>query len=134
VDTRTEAGTRALFGGENPAAVLYLTQSFIESNPNTVQALVDALYKALQWMKSASAEEIATVVPENYLLGDKALYVTALDHSKSSYSQTGMIDADGMRSTNEMLVRFEPELKEAKVDLSKTFDPGFVKRAAGMTN
>jgi NitT/TauT family transport system substrate-binding protein len=50
VDTRTEAGTRALFGGENPAAVLYLKQSFIEANPNTVQALVDALYKALQWM------------------------------------------------------------------------------------
>src|SRR5438105_14134328 len=29
VDTRTEEGTRALFGGENPAAVLYLKQSFI---------------------------------------------------------------------------------------------------------
>jgi NitT/TauT family transport system substrate-binding protein len=45
-----------------------------------------------------------------------------------------MIDADGMRSTNEMLVRFEPELKDAKVDLSKTFDPRFVQRAAGMTH
>jgi NitT/TauT family transport system substrate-binding protein len=134
VDTRTEAGTRALFGGENPAAVLYLKQSFIEANPNTVQVLVDSLYKALQWMKGASAEDIAAVMPENYLLGDKALYVAALDHSKSSYSQTGMIDPEGMRSTSEMLVQFEPELRDAKVDLSKTFDPRFVKRAAGMTN
>jgi NitT/TauT family transport system substrate-binding protein len=45
-----------------------------------------------------------------------------------------MIDADGMRSTSDMLVRFEPELKDAKVDLSKTFDPRFVQRAAGMTH
>jgi NitT/TauT family transport system substrate-binding protein len=45
-----------------------------------------------------------------------------------------MMDADGMRSTNEMLVRFEPELKAAKVDLAKTFDPRFVQRAAGMTH
>jgi NitT/TauT family transport system substrate-binding protein len=131
VDTRTEEGTRALFGGENPAAVLYTKEGFIQANPNTTQALVDALYKALQWMKSA---DIAAIVPENYLLGDKALYIAALEHSKPSYSQTGMIDADGMRSTNEMLVRFEPELKEAKVDLAKTFDPRFVQRAAGMTH
>ncbi|GAC1335596.1 MAG: ABC transporter substrate-binding protein [Beijerinckiaceae bacterium] len=130
VDTRTEEGTRALFGGSNPAAVLYVKQSFIAANPNTVQALVDALYKTLQWMKGASAEEIAGIVPENYLLGDKSLYVAALDHSKPSYSQTGIIDPDGMRSTNEMLVKFEPELKDAKVDLAKTFDPRFVKHAA----
>ena len=134
VDTRTEEGTRALFGGENPAAVLYTKESFIQANPQTTQALVDALYKALQWMKTASAAEIAAIVPENYLLGDKALYIAALEHSKPSYSQTGMIDADGMRSTNEMLVRFEPELKDAKVDLAKTFDPRFVQRAAGMTH
>ena len=114
--------------------MLYLKQSFIEANPNTVQALVDALYKALQWMKSASAADIAAIVPENYLLGDKALYIAALEHSKPSYSQTGMIDADGMRSTNDMLVRFESELKAAKVDLAKTFDPRFVQRAAGMTH
>jgi NitT/TauT family transport system substrate-binding protein len=134
VDTRTEAGTRALFGGENPAAVLYLKQSFIDANPNTVQALVDALYKTLQWMKGASAEEIAAIMPENYLLGDKSLYIAALDHSKASYSQTGMIEADAMRSASNMLVRFEPELKDAKVDLTKTFDPRFVQRAAGMTH
>jgi hypothetical protein len=33
-----------------------------------------------------------------------------------------------------MLVQFEPELKEAKVDLTKTFDSRFVQRAAGMTH
>ena len=31
-----------------------------------------------------------------------------------------------------MLVAFDPELKEAKVDLAKTFDDRFVKKAAGM--
>src|SRR6266700_2508631 len=33
-DTRTEEGTRAIFGGSNPAAVLYLRQDFIDKNPN----------------------------------------------------------------------------------------------------
>ena len=32
-DTRTEEGTRAIFGGSNPAAVLYAKQDFIDAQP-----------------------------------------------------------------------------------------------------
>src|SRR3954468_21139355 len=53
IDTRTESGTRALFGGSNPAAVLYTTQDFNEKNPNTTQRLVNAFMKALKWIESA---------------------------------------------------------------------------------
>ena len=42
IDTRTEVGTRALFGGSNPAACIYFKNDFIAANPNTVQAVVDA--------------------------------------------------------------------------------------------
>src|SRR5438309_2868423 len=39
-DTRTEAGTKAVFGSaEMPAASLYAPISFVQKNPNTVQAL-----------------------------------------------------------------------------------------------
>src|SRR5919204_1524402 len=49
-DTRSEEGTRAIFGGSNPAAVLYVKQDFIDKNPATAQALVNAFYKTLQWL------------------------------------------------------------------------------------
>ena len=130
IDTRTEEGTRALFGGSNPAAVLYMRKSFIDANPNTVQALTKAFYKTLQWLKSASAEDIAATVPEEYLLGDKSLYMLAATKSKPSYSLTGVLDPAGMQSTNDMLTKFDPELKDAKVDLATTFDGRFVAKAA----
>ncbi|RFB75042.1 ABC transporter substrate-binding protein [Methylovirgula sp. 4M-Z18] len=130
IDTRTEAGTRALFGGENPAAVLYLKKDFIDKNPNTTQALVNALYKALKWIQTASPEEIANTVPEEYLLGDKALYEQAVQNSKASYSITGLIDPAGMKSTNDMLVKFDDTMKDTHVDLSKTFVDTFAKKAA----
>ena len=129
-DTRTEAGTRDLFGGSNPAAVIYAKKSFMDANPNTMQAVVNAEYKALQWMKAATPEEVAAVVPEEYLLGDKKLYMAAFEHSRAAYSLTGMIDPAGMKSASDMLTRFDPELKDAKVDLSTTFDPRFAKKAA----
>jgi NitT/TauT family transport system substrate-binding protein len=129
-DSRTEEGTRTLFGGSNPAAVLYLKHDFAEKYPNTVQALVNAFYKTLKWMHAATPEQIAATVPEEYFLGDKELYLSALKANKAVYSITGVIPPEGMKSAADMLFAFDEELKGAKVELTKTFDDRFVKRAA----
>ncbi len=130
IDTRTEEGTRALFGGSNPAAVLYTKQDFIEKNPRTTQALVNTFYKTLQWLKTATPEDIAAAVPPEYLLGDKDLYMLAAKNSKPSYSVSGIIDPAAMKSVADMLMKFDDEMKDAKFDLAKTFDDRFVKKAA----
>src|SRR5437867_4307282 len=44
-DSRTEEGTRAIFGGSNPGAVLYVRHDFIDKNPVTLQALANAFFK-----------------------------------------------------------------------------------------
>ena len=129
-DSRTEEGTRAIFGGSNPAAVLYVRQDFIDKNPATVQALVNAFYKTLQWLDKATPEDIAATVPEDYFLGDKALYLAAVRANKPVYSRTGVIPAAGMKSAADMLLAFDDELKGANVDLAKTFDGRFVAKAA----
>jgi NitT/TauT family transport system substrate-binding protein len=131
-DSRSEEGTRAIFGGSNPAAVLYTKQDFITRNPNTVQALATAFYKTLKWLERATPEQITATVPEEYWLGDKALYTAAVKASKPAYSVTGVIPAAGMQSASDMLVAFDDELKNAKLDLAKTFDDRFVKKAAGL--
>ena len=130
-DSRTEEGTRAIFGGSNPAAVLYLKHQFAQSNPNTVQALVNAFYKTLKWLEKATPDEIAATVPEEYFLGDKALYLAAVKANKQVYSLTGLVAPAGMQSSADMLTAFDPELKAAKIDLSRTFEDRFVRKAAG---
>ena len=130
-DSRTEEGTRAIFGGSNPAAVLYLKHQFTQSNPNTVEALVNAFYKTLKWLEKATPDAIAATVPEEYFLGDKALYLAAVKANKQVYSLTGLVAPAGMQSSADMLTAFDPELKAAKVDLSRTFEDRFVRKAAG---
>ena len=87
VDTRTEAGTRALFGASNPAATLYLKSEFIEKNPVTTQRLTNAMMQALKWINAATPEQIADAVPAEFTLGDKPLYIKAVAASKESYSR-----------------------------------------------
>lgn len=131
VDTRTEAGTRAVFGGTNPAAVLYVKTEFAKANPKTVQALVDAFARTLKWIEKATPEEIAATVPEDYWLGDKALYLRAVKASMPTYSRTGLVPKEGMESTLRFLEATEPAaFKGAKIDLSRTFDPSFVEKTA----
>jgi len=131
-DTRTEAGTRAIFGGANPAAVVYMRNDFIERHPNTTQAIVNAFHKALRWIATASPDDIAKSVPETYYLGDRELYVRAVKASLETYSRDGIIRLDGMKSALGMLKEFDDELKNVRdEDLPRTFVERFARKAGG---
>jgi NitT/TauT family transport system substrate-binding protein len=124
-DTRTEEGSKAIFGGNSTAAVLYTTPEFVERNPATTQRLVNALHKALKWINQASGEDIASAVPEDYYLSDRSLYVEAVKASLPTYSRDGIITEASMKAAQELL-SFDPEVSAAKVDLAKTFDGRFI--------
>jgi NitT/TauT family transport system substrate-binding protein len=128
-DTRFPRVNYEIFGGTNPAAVLYSKQEFIAANPNTMQALVNAFYKTLKWIATATTDEIVDTIPAEYFLGDRAIYVRALKANLLVYSKTGIITRQGMNSALNMLATFDADLKGAKVDLSKTFDDRFIRRA-----
>ncbi|WP_439572856.1 ABC transporter substrate-binding protein [Phreatobacter sp.] len=131
IDTRTEAGTKALFGATNPAACLYLRQDFIEKNPNTTQAAVNGLYKALRWIDKATPAQIADAVPEQYHLGDKALYMRAVQSSKEAYSKTGVMAQDGMNAVFAMLKALDKDMQTVPADVvGKSFEGRFAQRAA----
>ncbi|MGL5114649.1 MAG: ABC transporter substrate-binding protein [Beijerinckiaceae bacterium] len=131
IDTRTEAGTRALFGGSNPAACVYIKNDFIQANPNTVQAVVNAHFKALLWIGQATPDQIADSVPPEFHLGDRALYLAAVAKSKEAYSKTGVFASDGMKSVYDMLKALDAEMATANVDPAITFVSRFVEKAAG---
>ncbi|YBV94192.1 ABC transporter substrate-binding protein (plasmid) [Phyllobacteriaceae bacterium JZ32] len=126
IDTRTQEGTRALFGGSNPAAVLYVKKEFADENPNTSRALVRAFIKSLKWIHAASPDEIADTVPAEYLLGDRSLYLQAVKNSMPTYSLDGVLTMEGMQSVLDTLKTLDPQFANADVDLAATFDGRFV--------
>lgn len=133
-DSRSKEGNDAIFGGQNPAAVLYLKSDFVAANPVTTQKLTNAFYKALRWLQAATPEDVAAVVPQEYLLGDRQLYIAAVKASEPTYSVDGVIPESGMKNALEMLAEFDPELRKAKIDLARTFDGRFLKKSAAMAN
>ena len=128
-ETRTPEGTAKLFGGPMPAASLYAPIEFVRKNPNIVQALTNATVRALIWMQEASPQQILSTVPEEYLLGDKALYLFAYNNVKTAYSKDGYFNEAGAKTTLKALASFNPNIKPAEINLAQTYTNEFVKKA-----
>jgi NitT/TauT family transport system substrate-binding protein len=129
-DSMTEKTTRAVFGAALPAGCLYAKEEFVRDHPNTVQALTDAIVRALIWLQKASAEDVAKTVPPEYLAGDRALYLAAFEKSRATYSKDGLIPPAGVQSLYEVLRTFDPAVKAAPVlDVRKSYDNSFVQRS-----
>ena len=128
-DTRTLADTKTVFGGNMPAGCLYASQSFITKNPNTTQALTNAMVRALKWLQTASGKDLIATVPESYLLGDRALYLDSWQHVKEALSPDGLMPADGPATSLKTLQAFDETMKGKPIDLSKSWTNDFVKKA-----
>lgn len=129
-ETRTTEGTTKVFGGPMSAAVLYTRRDFIEKNPNTMQALVNAFYKTLRWLDKATPEQVTATVPQEYWLGDKALYTAAVKASLQIYSRDGVVSEGSRQRSLDFLRQFDKEIAAAKIDTAKTWDGRFVAEAA----
>ena len=127
-DTRTPEGTQTVYGGPYPGGVVYTTPAF-ERNRRTVQAVVTAFVRALKWMSTHSAEDIARAMPEEYALGNREVYVRALAASQRMYSQDGRFVPGAVETAHQVLKVFDPAVADATVDLSKTHTGAFVEKA-----
>ncbi len=128
-DTRVLAESDKVFGGPMPAACLYAPQTFIDKNPATVQALANAIVRADKWIQAAGPGDIIKAVPENYLLGDRAVYIDAFLAMKGALSPDGMIPDAGAATAVRALQSVDDTLKDVKFDLPAVYTNDFVKKA-----
>src|SRR6476659_6815251 len=131
-DTRTQKDTLAVFGGEYPGGALYTKSGWIAAHPKETQALTNAIVATLKWIHSHTPEEIMAKMPEGLVGADKALYLAALKNTIPMYSTTGKMDPKGAEAVLAVFSQSSPEVKHAKIDLSKTYTNKFVE-VAGTT-
>jgi NitT/TauT family transport system substrate-binding protein len=128
-DTRDVAEADKVFGGPMPAATLYAPVSFVDKNPNTVQALTNAIVRANKWIQQAGPSEIVKAVPESYLLGDRAVYIDAFLKAKPALSPDGMFPEQGAATALRALQSVDEKMKDAKIDLKAVYTNEFVRKA-----
>ncbi|MBS0291948.1 MAG: ABC transporter substrate-binding protein [Proteobacteria bacterium] len=128
-DTRTIKGSVEIFGGNMPGACLYAPQGYVQQHAAEVQGLVNALVHALKWLQTASPTDLARVVPQDYLLGDRGRYMAAFYKVRETLSPDGLMPDDGPATAIRALARLQPESATTRVALDKTFSNDWVRKA-----
>jgi NitT/TauT family transport system substrate-binding protein len=128
-DTRDVAESEKVFGGPMPAACLYAPVSFVEKNPGVSQALTNAIVRANKWIQQAGPSDIIKVVPESYLLGDRAVYIDAFLKARGALSPDGIFPEAGSATALRALASVDAEIAKAKLDLKANYTNEFAKRA-----
>jgi NitT/TauT family transport system substrate-binding protein len=128
-DTRTTTGTQAVFGGEYPSSVIYVSPAFAGQNPNTVQAIVTATVRTLRWIAKSTPEEIAKAMPPEYQGNDPALYIEIVKKSKAMWPADGRINKAGAENAYHVLSAFDKAVAATKIDINATYTNRFVDKA-----
>lgn len=128
-DSRTDEGTRAAFGGPYLADCLYAKIDFVKANPNTAQAIANAIVHAMQWLHTASIDDIIKSLPPEYYQANEALYRKSLEKNLSAFQWNGIVSNDAVASVWNAISILEPELRAAKIVMDKTYDNRLVERA-----
>ena len=129
VDSRTAKGTRAVYGGDYASGSLYAPSAFLNSNPNTVQAVANAMVRTLKWMATATPDEILAKVPAGFYERNQAVYRQALQNNLSSFSPDGLMPREAPNNVLKAMVKFDPNIAKSDIDVSATYDNRFVENA-----
>lgn len=129
IDMSKPEDTRAALGGDWPFISLYGKADWVAQNKPVVQRVVNAYVKALKWIQTHTAEEIADKMPADYYVGDKAGYTQALKDSLKTFSPDGRMPQGSPEFALKTHQLFNEKVKKATIDLSKTFTNEFVTNA-----
>jgi len=129
VDTRTAKGMQEVYGGAYAAGCIYVPVEFAKKYPNTAQALVNAMVRALRFIQTSTPDQIVAAVPATYYT-DKALYKAALEKNLEGFKHDGIIGMDAAQNVYRDLKSFDPGVQTATVDLAKTLNMSFAQKAA----
>lgn len=104
IDTRSQAGMQALFGnGGYAAETLYSQNSWLSTHQADARKVDAAVVKALHWMSTHTAAQIAEQIPATLRGADKAAYVKVLSGTLPIYTKNGAMPTNGYVGNVELL-------------------------------
>ena len=97
----------------------------------TVRGTYSSTAKSVKYATNAghSPDEVADLMPGDYALGNKAMYVQSIKNSLPMYSRDGRFAPEAAETAYAGLKAFDPVVGSARIDLSATYTNAFVENA-----
>jgi NitT/TauT family transport system substrate-binding protein len=129
-DSRTAAGVKEYYGGDYLSACLLVRQEFIEKNPRTVQAVVNAQVRACRWLAKASPEKVMSALRPEWIGPNKELYQSSLSKALEGMSKDGRMGEAAVQNVYRSLLGIDKNVADFKgLDLANTRTNVFMEAA-----
>lgn len=116
-DTSKPGVFEAAFGGTVPVLVVYTLEETIQSDRAKVQVFVDAMVKAMAWVKVASADDLLALVGEKYFAGvDPDAVKAELTFDKQTWAYDGRIDKASFERGGKVWYRAGSDIPASKYE------------------
>jgi NitT/TauT family transport system substrate-binding protein len=115
--------------GEMPYTAYMASVSYIEKNPNLIQAFTNAVYKGLIWTESHSAEEIAKLVQPDFANVPPEIVLAVITEYKkvNVWAKDPLLSRDGTKRMVDLMV--DGGVIKGAVPYERLVNPTFAQKA-----
>ena len=126
-DLTTLEGTKKAFGVPFPTSTVFMAAARIKERPEIPRHLAGAFVRALKYINTHTADEIAAIIPEEVKGKDHDKYMKAMKEALPMFANDGRMPADGAAYEFRVLAEFDAKYKG--VDVQRTYTNAFVDEA-----
>ena len=83
----------------------------------------------MQWLKTASIDDIIKSLPPEYYQADEKLYRKSLEKNLEAFQWDGIVSNAAVKNVWDAISILEPDFKAAKINMEATYDNALIERA-----
>lgn len=126
---RSARETTRVFAGLLPGNSLCVPKALLSKDPQTCQALVNAVVRALKWLRTAGPSDLLHAMADSAFLPDRAMYLNAIENLRDSFSVDGIMAPEAHANALRIHHVLEPTSASTRSTLAPTYTNEFVVRA-----
>ncbi len=109
----------------------YTTKSYMDKNPEVVQKFTNAIYKAQQWVKEHTNEEVAKSISSYFPGTDVDVIAQVIDNYKSidAYSENPVVSEEGLNRLTDIIQGYDSTLIKTRPDFDIIVNNDFANKA-----
>ena len=127
-EARTLSGVQQVAGGLLPGGCLMAREDFLQRHPQVASILASGVVQALKWLQTAGPTDLFKAVPVAPWIGDRAVYLGALDKLRDAYARDGQIQEEAVFNAWRAHARVSSHAPSSRNLLARTFTNAFVGR------
>ena len=121
--------TQRAFGGLLPGNALLVPASLATKNPELCQSLVNAVVRAVKWLRTAGPSDLLGTMLDSTYLTDRAIYLNAVDNMRESYAIDGMLSNEAFALALRVCNTLDPASAAERKKTGSFFTNEFVLQA-----